>query len=98
MYIGHTSKNALLTRRPRSLICYDLMYVKLDGRLESIKRIKLTSDSEPMLLHIDTETGKEEVYECPSESPNQNHFRKLLVSDLHIPSDIVWFVNKYLLI
>ena len=54
------------------------MYVKIDGQIEAIKRIKLTSDSTTILLHIETETGTEEVYNCPSESPNYRHLRKLL--------------------
>ena len=65
------------------------MYVKNDGQLKAIKRIALTSDSTTILLHIETETGTEEVYKCPSESPNYYHLRKLLSSDIYIPSDIV---------
>ena len=45
------------------------MYVKIDGQLKTIKGIELTSDSKTILLHIETETGKEEVYNCPSGSP-----------------------------
>ena len=70
-------------------ICYDSMYVKIDGQLKTIKRIELTSDSKNILLHIETETGTEEVYNCPSESPNYYHLRKLLSSEIYIPSDIV---------
>ena len=65
------------------------MYVKIDGQLKTIKRIELTSDSTTILLHIETETGKEEVYNCPSESPNYYHLRKLLSSEIYIQSDIV---------
>ena len=64
------------------------MYVKIDGQLKTIKRIELTSDSQTVLLHIETETGKEEVYNCPSGSPNHYHWRKFLFSDIYIPSDI----------
>ena len=42
-------------------ICYDSMYVKIDGQLKTTKRIELTSDSKDILLHIETETGTEEV-------------------------------------
>ena len=70
-------------------ICYDSMYVKNDGQLKTIKRIELTSDSKNILLHIETETGTEEVCNCPSESPNYHHLRKLLSSEIYIPSDIV---------
>ena len=51
-------------------ICYDSMYVKIDGQLKTIKRIELTSDSKTILRHIETETRTEEVYNRPSESPN----------------------------
>ena len=70
-------------------ICCDSMYVKIDGQLKTIKRIELTSDSKNILLHIETETGTEEVYNCPSESPNYYHLRKLLSSEIYFPSDIV---------
>ena len=65
------------------------MYVKSDGELKTIKRIELTSDSKTILLHIESETGKEEVYNCPSGSPNYYHLSKLLSSEIYIPSDIV---------
>ena len=73
----------------RSQICYDSMYVKIDGQFKTIKRIELTSDSKTILLHIETEIGTEEVYNCPSESPNYYHLRKGLSSEIYIPSDIV---------
>ena len=65
------------------------MYVKIDVQLKTIKRIELTSDSKTILLHIETDTGTEEVYNCPSESPNFYHLRKLLSSEIYMPSDIV---------
>ena len=65
------------------------MYVKVDGQLKTIKIIELTSDSKTILLHIETETGTEEVYNCPSEARNNYHLRKLLSSEIYIPSDIV---------
>ena len=65
------------------------MYVKIDGQLKTIKRIELKSDSKTILLHIETETVTEEVYNCPSASPNYYHLRKLLSSEDYIPSDIV---------
>ena len=65
------------------------MYVKIDGQLKTIKRDELTSDSTTILLHIEIETGIEEVYKCPSESPNYYHLRKLLSSEIYISSDIV---------
>ena len=66
------------------------MYDKIDGQLKAIKRIELTSDSTTTLLHIKTETGKKEVHNCPSESPNYYHLRKILSSEIYIPSDLVW--------
>ena len=60
-----------------------------DGQLKAIRRIELTSDSSNILLHIETESGEEEVYNCPSGSPNYYHLRKLLSSEDIIPSDIV---------
>ena len=65
------------------------MYVKIDGQLKTIKRIELTSNSKTILLHTTTETGNEEVYNCPSESPHYYHLRKLLSSEIYIPSNIV---------
>ena len=65
------------------------MYVKLDEQIKTIKRIELTSDSKTILLHIETEKMTEEVYNCPSESPNYYHLRKVLSSEIYIPSDIV---------
>ena len=65
------------------------MYVKIDGQLKTIKRIELTSNLKTILLYTATETGKEEVYNCPSESPHHFHFRKLLSSEIFIPSNIV---------
>ena len=65
------------------------MYVKIDGQLKTIKRIEVTSDSQTILLRIETETGKEEVYNCPSGSPNHYRLRKLLSSEIYIPTDIV---------
>ena len=64
------------------------MYVKIDGKIKAIKRIELTSDSTTILLHIETETGKEEVYKCPSGSPNFYYLRKFLSSETYFPSDI----------
>ena len=72
-----------------SQICHDSMYVKIDGQLKIIKRIELTSNSKTILLHTATETGTEEVYNCPSESPHYPHLRKLLFSEIYIPTDIV---------
>ena len=65
------------------------MYVKIDGQLKAIKKIELTSDSKTVLLQIETETGTEELYKCPSESANSYHLRKLLSSKTYVPSDIV---------
>ena len=39
------------------------------------------------LFHIETELGTEEVYKCPSKSPN--YYRRPLSSDFYIPSEIV---------
>ena len=65
------------------------MFVKIDGQLKTIKKMELKSDSKTLLLDIETETGTEEVYNCPSESPKYYHLRKLLSSEVYIPSDIV---------
>ena len=65
------------------------MYVKIDGQIKAMKKIELTSDSTTILLHIETELGTEEVFKCPSESPNFYDLRKLLSSEIYIPSDIV---------
>ena len=65
------------------------MYVKIYGRLKTIKRIELTSNSKTILLRNATETGKEEVFNCPSESPPFYHLRKVFSSEIYIPSDIV---------
>ena len=65
------------------------MYVKTDGKSKAIKRTELTSDIKTIQLHIETETGTEEVYKCPSESPNYYHLRKLLSSQIYIPREIV---------
>ena len=73
----------------RSQICYDSMYVEIDVNLKAVKGNKVTSDSKTILLHIKTETRREEVYKSPSESPSYKHLRRLLLSDLYIPSDIV---------
>ena len=68
----------------------DLLWlVKIDGQIKAIKRTELTSDSTTIILHTETETGTEEVYKCPSESPNYYHLSKLPSSDLYRPSDIV---------
>ena len=50
----------------RSQICYESMYVKIDGQLKTNKWIELTSDSTTTLLHIETETRSEQVYNCSS--------------------------------
>ena len=73
------------------------MYVKIDGQLKTIKRIELMSDSKTILLHIETETGTEKVYNCPSESPNYYHLRKLLSSEIYIPSDIVYGIENFVI-
>ena len=65
------------------------MYVKIDQQLKAIKQNELTSNSTAILLHIETETGTEEGYKCPSESPNYYHLRQPLSSDLYIPTDLV---------
>ena len=45
------------------------MYVDIDGQLKTIKRIELMSNSTTILLHIETEAGKKDVYEGSSGSP-----------------------------
>ena len=65
------------------------MYAESNGKKKSIKRVELTSDATSILLPIETETGTEEVYKCPSGSLNYYHLRKLLFSDIYIPGDIV---------
>ena len=65
------------------------MYVKIDGQLKTINKIEVTSDSKSILLHLETETAKEEAYNCPSRSPNYYHLRKLFSSEIYNLSDIV---------
>ena len=65
------------------------MYVKCDGQLKAIKTIVLTSDSKTIQQHIKTETGTADVNNCPSESLNHYHLRKLLSPKINIPSDTV---------
>ena len=72
------------------------MYVKIDGQLKTIKRIELTSDSKTILLHAETETVEEEVYNCPSGSPKYYRLRKLLSSEIYIPCDIVCGNEKFI--
>ena len=62
------------------------MCVKTDEQLKSNKQIELTSDLSTILIHTETETGIQEVYKCPSNSPNHYHLRNLVSSVL---SDIV---------
>ena len=73
------------------------MYVIIDGQLKAIKRIEQTSDSTIIPLHIETETGTEEVYNYPSESPNYYHLRKLFSPEVYIPSDIVCGTEKFII-
>ena len=73
------------------------MYVKIDGQLKTIKRIELTSDSKTILLPIETETGEEEVYNCPSGSPNYYHLRKLFSSEIYIPTDVVYGNENFII-
>ena len=63
--------------------------MKIDGKMKAIKRIEQTSDSKTILLHIEAETGREEVYNCLSGSPNYYYLRKPLSFEIFIPSDIV---------
>ena len=65
------------------------MYVKIDGEMKSIKRIKLKSDATTILIHTILDEGLEEEYKCHSESPNFYHLRCLLCADIYIISDII---------
>ena len=65
------------------------MYVKIDGKLKAIKRSELTTVSATNLLHFETETGKEGMFNSPFESPKYYHLRKLFSSEIYVPSDIV---------
>ena len=65
------------------------MYVNIDGQLKSSKRIEPSSDSATILIHTETETGMEEVFKCPSDSPNPHHLRNFFSSGIFIPNDIV---------
>ena len=51
------------------------MYVNIDGQLKSSKRIELSSDSATILIHTERQTGMEEVFKCPSDSPIPYHLR-----------------------
>ena len=48
----------------------DLLWLDVCENWRTIKRIELLSTLTTTLFHIETETGTEEVYKCPSESPN----------------------------
>ena len=72
-----------------SQICYEAMYVKIIGHLESIKRIELTSVSTFIVLHNETETRTQNLYVCPSETVDHHHLPKLFPSDIYIASDFV---------
>ena len=72
----------------RCQFCYDSMYVKKEGKLKAIIRIELTSVSQTVILHIETEKGTKEVYICPSGSPKRYHLRQLLSSEIYMPSNI----------
>ena len=65
------------------------MYVKIDGQLKAIKGSELTTVSATILLHYETETGKEGVFKRLFVSPKYYHLRKLLSSEIDVPSDIV---------
>ena len=73
------------------------MYVKIDGQFKITKRIELTSNSKTILLQIEMDTGTEEMYNCPSESPNYYQLRKLLSSEIYIPSDIVCGTEDFII-
>ena len=65
------------------------MYVKIDGELESIKRIELKSDATESLIHTITDEGLEEECKCFSNSPNYYHLRCLLSADIYTNNDII---------
>ena len=65
------------------------MYVKIDGKFKSIKRIGLKSDSTTILIHTITDEGLEEECKCTSDSANYYHLRCLLSSDIYTISDIL---------
>ena len=65
------------------------MYVKIDGELNSIRRIELKSHALTILIHTTTEEGIEEEYKCHSDSANYYHLRCLLSADINIISDII---------
>ena len=65
------------------------MYVKIDGKLKSIKRIELKSDALTILIQTITEEGQEEELICHPDSPNYYHLRCLLTVDIYILSDII---------
>ena len=64
------------------------MYVKRYGQLKSIKQYEMMSNQATILIHIEDETGLEEVYKCPSVSPNHYHLRNLVASHIYFLSDI----------
>ena len=70
------------------------MYDKIDEQLKAIKRSEVKSDSTTILLRIETETGKEEVCNCPYGSPIYYHLLKLLSPEIYILSNVVCG-NKY---
>ena len=70
-------------------ICYDLMYVKIDGELKTVERIEIKSDSTTILIHTKTKMVLEENYKCYPDCPNYYYLCKLLSVDICIPSDII---------
>ena len=66
-----------------------MMYVKIDGKMKSIKTIELKSDSTTILIHTITDEGLAEECKCTSDSHNYYYLRCLLSSDLYIFSDII---------
>ena len=71
-----------------SQISYDLMCVKTDGELKTMKNNEIKKDSTTILIHTNTETSLEEEYRCYPDSPNYYHLFSLLATDIYIPSDI----------
>ena len=73
------------------------MFVKIDGKLKSIKRIDLKSDALTILIHTITEEGQEEEHTCDPDSPNYYHLRCLLTADIYILSDIICGIKDHII-
>ena len=60
----------------------------IDGQLKDSQKNWTDVQLKDYSVYTATEIEKEEVYNYPSESPHHFHLRKLLSSEIFIPSNI----------